>query len=214
MTAPTTTKSGSTLEAPAFRSGALWMLAAPIGLTCLPGLAVDALPAPEASFSAGLLIILLAGLAIEVVAVTRPARSFSDIFFPADAVLVFGLAFASPLVVLAGRLIATATADGLHRRHPTKVAFNAALCAAETLGAAAVYRVILQGGSVTSPLGILAAVAAIAVSLCIGMGMMAAIHALHSDKVSPGAFRTMAGLSAAALAAGIGLVFAVSALAG
>jgi len=74
MAAPTTTQPGSILEPAGFRSGALWIIAATVGAACLPGLAIGALPSPDAPFTAGLLIILLAALAAEIAAVAVPTR--------------------------------------------------------------------------------------------------------------------------------------------
>jgi len=117
--------------------------------------------------------------------------------------VVFGLAFASPPTLIAGRMIAVVVSDGIHRRHPAKIAFNAALCGAETLAAIAVYRLILQGGSVVSPVGVLAASVATAASLGIDISLMGAVHALHGRRIPAAGARTLALLALTGLMIGL-----------
>jgi hypothetical protein len=213
MTAPKTLPAGRALEAPAFRSGALWLLGSALGLVCLPGFCISQLPDPQSPLTVGLLVMVMVAVAAELPAMVRPAAAFNNMLLPGEAVLVFGLAFTHPLGLLAARLSVTAVSDALRHRHPSKVVFNAALTAAETLAAVAVYRALLQGGYVASGRGVGAAAAAVATSTAIGLVLLATVHALHDERVSRRTLLLLGSLTPAGLALGLGLVLGLSALA-
>jgi hypothetical protein len=213
MRAAMTSRAGEALEARAFRPNALWLLGSALGLICLPGLAVTQLPEPQRLFEVGFLIMVLVAVAAELLAVARPAGAFSNVLVPGDAVLVFGLAFADPLLLLAARLSVTAGSDALRRRHPAKIGFNAALTAAETIASVAVHRAILYGGDVASGRGVAASAAAVAMATVVGLIMLVAVHALHDERISRRTLAIHGGLALAGLAAGLGLVMGLSALA-
>lgn len=85
--------------------------------------------------------------------------------------VVIGLAFASPLGLIAGRMLGSGAALVLHRRLPTlKVAFNLSLAYLETVAAIAVYRALLDSASPTSGRGWIAGLVAMLTMQAISLG--------------------------------------------
>ncbi len=120
--------------------------------------------------------------------------------------LVVGLALASPLALLGGRLVGSALALVAWRRLPgRKVAFNLTLAYLETVAAIVVYRLVLSGAGPASGRGWLAALAAVAVVQVLGFAAVQAVITLSGATPPSGwlprfAVSTKIALGAAAIA--------------
>ncbi len=107
--------------------------------------------------------------AIIHIPVQRDAHTISMSEIP----LILGLVFAAPPALLAGRLVGGALALVAYRRQPlTKVAFNTALFALETVTALAVYRAVLGAASPAGPAGWIAALAAVGVAIVVAAALV------------------------------------------
>jgi hypothetical protein len=170
---------------------------------------------PDASLVIGPIAMTLLALLPEPLAASLSRRGLRDVLVPAEPVLVIGLAFAAPDVLLAARLIAAAVGEAaLGRRHPYKLALNLSLCAAETMAAVAVYRAILHGAGPATLLGGAAAAAAVGVSLLLSASAMITVGRLHGVVTPAHAVVRLVAAAAAGTVPGLLTVIALAAALG
>jgi diguanylate cyclase (GGDEF)-like protein len=106
----------------------------------------------------------------------REARTVSISELP----LVLGLFFASPLQLLAGRLVGSALVFLVHRRSSVlKTSWNLALLGLQTAVAVALFSLIADGGGATSPFAWLAAYVAVLAANCVGGIALALVIAVY-----------------------------------
>ncbi len=117
----------------------------------------------------------------ESLIVHLPVQRDSHTISMSEIPLVLGLAMAAPGVVIAGRVIAGVVVLTARRQPPLKMTFNLALFTLETTVALATYRTILGSEEPSSPIGWLAAMAAVAVAVVVSAALVDVVIAL-SDR--------------------------------
>lgn len=117
----------------------------------------------------------------ESLIVHLPVQRDSHTISMSEVPLVLGLAMATPGAVIAGRVIAGVIVLTARRQPPLKMTFNLALFTLETTVALATYRTILGDGSPSSPLGWLAAMAAVTIAVVVSAALVDIVIAL-SDR--------------------------------
>lgn len=114
---------------------------------------------------------------------------------------MLGLAMASPVALVVGRIVGTATVLVFHRRQALhKIVFNLGVFVLDTAVALAVYRMLLAGRSQVSPAGLGAAYAALLVALVLGIVAVAAAIRITQPGIE---MRTLSRTLVAALVIGI-----------
>jgi signal transduction histidine kinase len=111
-----------------------------------------------------------------------PVQRDSHTISMSEIPLVLGLAMASPLALIHGRLLATAVVL-LGRRQPLlKLTFNLSLFLLETTIAPAIYRVILGNDSPASPKSWLATTVAVGIAVIIAAGLVDVVIGLNDRR--------------------------------
>lgn len=128
--------------------------------------------------------LLALGFALaEVAAVKISFNQDSHTISLSEIPLVFGLALASPLALIGGRLLGSAGALIFYRNQPPlKLAFNVALFNLETAIAVAVYRLWLGDASPNSLYGWAGALVAVVGAVITSAAMVDAVIALHDRR--------------------------------
>jgi hypothetical protein len=199
-----------------FRVEAVLAVSAALVLFAVGVLAVLSVVAPGAG-EPPLGVIAVTGLSLlpELATRSRSRSSFCDVLLPSEAVLALGLAFASPAALVAGRLLAAGTVEaGIRRRHPAKVILNMTLGAAETLAAAAVYRVVVGAGVPGSAAGYAGIVLGVAAAVGLGLGTMTVVGRLHQSRPPSSTVRALVSQASLGLLAGLVAVATISMLSG
>ena len=173
----------------------------------------DSPVSPDAQVSVWLVIALfaVAESCVLHVYIDRQARTFSLSEIP----LLIGLAYLSPVALVAGRLIGSAVALAIVRRQPvTKLAFNLSYFLLDTSLAVIVYRAVLGGGSPFETRGWLAALAATSTSLVVGSIAVSVVIAASEGKWMRSPLESLGGLGTVTTALSTYLgIMAVNALA-
>ena len=129
--------------------------------------------------------------------VDRQARTFSLSEIP----LVLGLAYLSPVALVAVRLVGSMIAlTTVRRQPPTKLLFNLAYFLLDTCVAVTVYRTVLDGGSPFSGRGWFAAFTASSCSLCLGAVAVSLVIAASEGHRMRSPLESIAGYGAATTA--------------
>ncbi|MDJ0664144.1 MAG: ATP-binding protein [Acidimicrobiia bacterium] len=110
-----------------------------------------------------------------------PVQRDSHTVSMSEIPLVLGLALAEPAAVIVGRLVAGIVVLVARRQPLFKLIFNMALFTLETTVALAVYRTILGDGAPASPLGWIAAMAAVGIAVTVSAALVDGVIAL-SDR--------------------------------
>lgn len=119
------------------------------------------------------------GVLVAHVTIRRDAHTISLTEIP----LVLGLAFATPVALVAGRLVGSAAALVLHRRQrPIKLAFNLALFYLETVTAIGVYRWVLGSHGANTLAGWGAVLVAMVVVQVIGLSTVTMVIAINEER--------------------------------
>jgi hypothetical protein len=109
---------------------------------------------PDRPSGVGVVVMAVLATLPELATRSRRRAAYSDVFIPSEAILAFGLVFASPMSLIGGRLIAITVSETTFRHHhPAEVVLNIALGATETVAALAVYQAVLGDRTATSPVG-------------------------------------------------------------
>jgi diguanylate cyclase (GGDEF)-like protein len=159
---------------------ALALSAVLLGFGVLLGLPFVDLPAYFPSPEVPWWVLAVAFAATEIYVVHLQTRRQGQTISLSEIPLVVGLFLASPVALLAGKLVGSVAAMVGHRRSPPlKTAFNAALHVAETSVAVAVFWTLtgLLGGS--EPVTWLAACAAAFAASCLSHASVALVVAIH-----------------------------------
>lgn len=128
--------------------------------------------------------VLALGFAVaEIAAVKISFNQDSHTISLAEIPLVFGLALASPIALIGGRLLGSASALILYRNQPPlKLAFNLALFNLETAIAIGVYRLWLGAASPNGVYGWAGALFAVVAAVFTSAAMVDAVIALHDRR--------------------------------
>lgn len=140
-------------------------------------------------------MIIALTIASEFMAVHRQSGGQTHTLSFSEVTLVMGLAFAAPVDLVLGRLLAGIVVYVLVRRLPViKAGLNLALVGLETTAAAAIYHAVLgRGASPVAVQGAVAAVLAVVVTALIGLLVIKALLAMDGRRVtSPEMRRTIA----------------------
>jgi hypothetical protein len=141
--------------------------------------------APEAPLTLAIWMVALLTLATELAAVHRHGQKHTHSLTLSEVTLVIGLAFAAPVDLVLGRVVAGLAVYLMYRRLPLlKVGFNTMMFALETSAAVVVYRAVLGDGSPALPGGWAAAAAGVAAATLVGVGAMRAIMAFDGGPAS------------------------------
>ncbi|MGO8874787.1 MAG: putative bifunctional diguanylate cyclase/phosphodiesterase [Acidimicrobiales bacterium] len=193
----------------AILSGLLVVVSVALLLGPLRRVGLVPVPNPIAQPWAAVFLIVLSAAAV-LAPVSFHHRGHTYLFSLGEVPLLLGLVFATPLVLVLGRVVGGAIGFGVVRRQsPLKLTFNLANGAFTAVVAETVYRGILQGSSSASgPLGWAAGAAALAVAALAGQAAVALVVRMHGQsrpRTSRFEFLTFALL----LLASIGLAFVV-----
>ena len=117
----------------------------------------------------------------ESLVIHLPVQRDSHTISMSEIPLVLGLALATPLAVIAGRVIAGIIVLTVRRQPLLKLSFNLALFTLETTVAIAAYRFVLDTAAPSSPQGWLAAMTGIVIAVTVSAALVDIVIAL-SDR--------------------------------
>ncbi len=137
---------------------------------------------------------LAAGFALTEASIIRvPVQRDAHTISLSEIPLMLGMVFATPAVLLLGRVVGSAFTLAFYRRqHPTKLAFNLALFAMEATVAVGIFRLVIGDAGANQPRGWAAALTAATVAILLSAtSVNAAIAVLRRREriiVSPTSF--------------------------
>lgn len=167
------------------RNLAVWLLSGVIAMSAGVLFSfVASLDAPiGAPLEISVLVLALLFAVSEMAVIHIPVRRDAHTISLAEIPLVFGLALASPLALVFGRLFGSFAALAFYRRQPPiKLAFNFALFNLETAVVILIYRGALGSASPNSIFGWLVGLGAVAVGVLVSAALVDAVIAIHGGR--------------------------------
>ncbi len=150
-------------------------------LACVGGLILN-ISLPDPWRAEGWWLLAIGFTLSESLVIHLPVQRDSHTVSMSEIPLVLGLAMASPLAVILGRIAAGVLVLGARRQPAIKLLFNLVLFTLETTIALVVFHQVLGAGDPVSPLGWVAAMAAVAVAVSTSAALVDIVIALNDRR--------------------------------